>query len=253
MQAYGESMALAYDTIWGGYACKAAQEILAYYRRRARTSTAKVLDLCCGAGQLAEIFLKQGYQVTGVDLSDSMLDRARSRCREFISSGKAHFVQSDASSFQVEERFDLAVSTYDALNHLDSIGSLENCFRCVRRAAAPGASFLFDFSTLKGLEEWNRIAISDKDHGAVITRGFFDRQSKKGYKKFTGFLKAGDGTYRRFEEVIFALGYPLAAVGNALRGTGFEDVRITVLGDLEGTSPDPEAEDRVFFVGRTPA
>lgn len=253
MQAYGESMALAYDTIWGAYACKAAGEIIRFHSRRADGQGKKVLDLCCGAGQLAEMFLKQGYDVTGVDLSASMLDRARARCREFVSSGKAQFVEADAASFVVDGPFDLMISTYDALNHLDSIAAIENCFRCVRRVAAPGAPFLFDFSTLKGLDEWNRIVFSDKDHAAVITRGFFDHQSNKGYKKFTGFLKTNRDCYRRFQEVIFALGYPLSAVENALRAAGFADVRITVLGELEGTSADPEAEDRVFFVAQSPA
>lgn len=247
MQAYGETMAMAYDTIWGGYAQKAARAIMAYQMDEAATHR-RVLDLCCGAGQLAEIFLQHGFQVVGVDLSGAMLDRAAARCDEFVQKGQARFVQADAANFQVDEEFDLILSTYDALNHLDSREQLEACFRCARQAARPGASFIFDFSTFKGLDEWNRITVVDREQATVITRGFFDRAASKGYKKFTGFLRDVDGNYRRFEEVIFAVGHRLADVRQALSDAGFAATRIALLNDLASDLADPESEDRVLFV-----
>lgn len=42
----------------------------------------KLLDLACGAGQLAVMLAKDGYQVTGVDLSSEMLALADERARE---------------------------------------------------------------------------------------------------------------------------------------------------------------------------
>lgn len=253
MQAYGESMAMAYDTIWGAYAQKAARAIMAFQGAQTGRNRGRILDVCCGAGQFAEIFLREGFEVVGVDLSASMLERAKARCRPWVEAGKAQFLEADAGDFETPGKFELIVSTYDALNHLDSLGALENCFRCVHRAAAPGASFIFDFSTLKGLDEWNRITVSDKEAAAVITRGFFDAGTNKGYKKFTGFLKGADGSYSRFEEVIFARGYPLASVQRALQSAGFEDVRATMLDDLGGRLMEAEAQDRVVFVSRTSA
>jgi len=37
----------------------------------------KVLDLCCGPGRHAVEFAKHGFDVTGVDGSEFLLDRAR--------------------------------------------------------------------------------------------------------------------------------------------------------------------------------
>jgi len=39
----------------------------------------RILDLGCGPGRDAQIFVEQGYQVTGVDLSPQMIEMARSK------------------------------------------------------------------------------------------------------------------------------------------------------------------------------
>lgn len=243
-------MAMAYDTIWGAYPQMAARAIMEYQKTTSPQANGRVLDLCCGAGQLAEIFLKSGFEVVGVDLSTAMLERASVRCAPFVRSGKARFFEADVSDFRVEGEFSLIVSTYDALNHLGTIEQLENCFRCAREVMREDGMFIFDFSTLKGLEEWNRITVTDKDHAAVVTRGFFDRGESKGYKKFTGFLKRTDGLYHRFEELIFAVGHRLDAVRQALEEAGFGRVHVAKLDALGQAVPEPESEDRVLFVSQ---
>lgn len=247
MQAYGETMAMAYDTIWGGYADRAGREILNHVRTTGREG-APVLDVCCGAGQLAEIFLREGFSVTGIDLSESMLEKARQRCGSYVETERARFECHDASKFEVPGKYGLIVSTYDALNHLESITALESCFHCVRRAALPGAVFIFDLTTVKGLEEWNRITVTDKDHASVITRGMFDRESGRARKKFTGFLKLPSGLYQRFEETIFAVAHPVDAVRKALARAGFTGVRTSLLTNLGRELENPESEDRIMFV-----
>ena len=36
-----------------------------------------ILDLCCSTGQIAQRLIEQGYQVTGLDLSEAVLQYAR--------------------------------------------------------------------------------------------------------------------------------------------------------------------------------
>ncbi|MDR7586593.1 MAG: methyltransferase domain-containing protein, partial [Armatimonadota bacterium] len=38
---------------------------------------ARILDLCCGTGQLAQALAQRGYQVTGIDGSEEMIRYAR--------------------------------------------------------------------------------------------------------------------------------------------------------------------------------
>src|SRR3712207_3593292 len=57
------------------------------------TQGARILDLCCGTGQLAAMLLEKGYQVTGMDGSRALLDYA---C---ANAPGAEFVQGDARDF----------------------------------------------------------------------------------------------------------------------------------------------------------
>jgi SAM-dependent methyltransferase len=43
----------------------------------------RILDAGCGPGLIAEVLLRAGYRVVGVDLSAEMIDRARKRCANF--------------------------------------------------------------------------------------------------------------------------------------------------------------------------
>lgn len=46
-------------------------------------SDAKIADMPCGTGRLAESLLENGYRIHGMDISDDMLGVARSRLSEF--------------------------------------------------------------------------------------------------------------------------------------------------------------------------
>ncbi|MEU6231099.1 class I SAM-dependent methyltransferase [Streptomyces sp. NPDC047042] len=65
-----------------------------------------VLDLGCGTGSLSLLAAEQGHRVTGVDLSRSMVERARSK----LAGRDAVFLVGDAGAPPVgEERFDVVL------------------------------------------------------------------------------------------------------------------------------------------------
>ena len=71
--------------------------------RKIRAGT--VVDLCCGTGALAIRLAKQGFQVTGVDLSQDMLQQARNQ-----NVPGTTFLHSDAAWTGLpSDRFDLAI------------------------------------------------------------------------------------------------------------------------------------------------
>ena len=51
------------------------QQLINYFSKKLTGN--KILDLGCGPGRDAQDFSKKGFQVTGLDLSDEMLKRAR--------------------------------------------------------------------------------------------------------------------------------------------------------------------------------
>ena len=71
-----------------------------------------VLDLGCGAGQPTTAILAERFNVTGVELSEVQLDRARKAIP------KARFVQADMSRVEFpESSFDAAVAFY-SISHV---------------------------------------------------------------------------------------------------------------------------------------
>ena len=67
----------------------------------------KILDIGCGTGRHAIELAKRGYQVVGIDLSESQLKRAREKAAE--QKLKVDFRQHDARKLPFKGEFDLAI------------------------------------------------------------------------------------------------------------------------------------------------
>ena len=68
---------------------------------------AAILDIGCGTGRHAITLAQRGYSVTGIDLSDSMLAKARELAA--ASNVTVEFMRKDARDFNFNESFDLAI------------------------------------------------------------------------------------------------------------------------------------------------
>src|SRR5262250_2860187 len=54
-------------------------EARAFYERLPLSPDSKLLDVACGSGQLALIAARDGINATGIDITDSLIARARAR------------------------------------------------------------------------------------------------------------------------------------------------------------------------------
>lgn len=249
MQAYNASFARIYNLRWNSFALNAAPRLRAFYETTLTgQQNHRLLDLCCGTGQLALHFLDAGYHVTGLDLSEAMLDYARSSAAAYIMTGQARFVQGDAAKFELDEQVGLVVSTFDALNHLPDFPALKGCFQSVYPLLVEGGLFIFDLNTPLGLRRWTNISIEDSPELMLVTRAFYDEINRRAHMHISGFAAIGDGLYERFEETAYETAFELTAVSEALRETGFRNVRCARLQDLNAPVTEPEQESRIFFI-----
>ncbi len=251
--SYGRAFAAYYNAHWQAFAEQTAPRLLAWY---AATEPRRlpVLDIACGTGQLARHFLAQGYTVTGLDLSPDMLAHAAANNARAVAEGRARFIQADAAGFELAggTRFGLALSTFDALNHLPSLEALRGCFRSVRRVLAPGGVFVFDLNTRLGLRAWNSLSVHEHDGSVLIQRRTFTPGTAHALTALTGFVPTGDGCYERFDEVIANTAFEMSAVRQALLDEGWPAVHAATLADLNAPLAEPEHESRVYFVARGP-
>jgi SAM-dependent methyltransferase len=250
MQAYSRGLARVYGRTWAGFAQQVAPLILDFYAATPIGERNKsVLDVCCGTGELAVHFLKSGYKVVCIDLSEHMLSCAEDNAREYVQSGQARFVQGNASGFTLDERFGLVVSTFDALNHLENEQTLRSCFRSVY--AVSDGYFIFDLNTRRGLRRWNGIQLDESSEDLLIlTRGVYDGESDRAWTKITGFVRVANGLWERFDEAVFNTVFEMEKVKATLLAVGWKSVHFARIEDLKTPLPEPEREGRVFVVAR---
>jgi len=78
-----------------------------------RDKSLKIIDIGCGTGRHAIELTKRGYQVTGVDLSENQIKRAREKAREAGlptgRQGSIDFQTHDARNLPFDGEFDLAI------------------------------------------------------------------------------------------------------------------------------------------------
>lgn len=102
----------------------------------------QLLELGCGTGKHAVLFAEAGYQVNGIELSDTMLARAQERAA--ASSGMFEVHQGDARTFSVDEQFDAVISLFHVVSYQTSNQDVQQMLANAARHLRPGGVFLFD-------------------------------------------------------------------------------------------------------------
>ena len=154
-------------------------------------------DLGCGSGILAAALTEAGYDVLGVDLSESMLALAAARAP------RASFTR--ASLFSVEIPACVAVTAVGECFNYDfsaeaSLDALGRVFARVARCLPSHGVFLFDVAGpgRGGVDQPRETARVGPDW-AVFARASEDASGKRLVRDITAFRQAGEG-YRRSEE-----------------------------------------------------
>jgi SAM-dependent methyltransferase len=250
MEQYADGFAQAYDEHWSPYPTQAAKQLLRLHQALAPDAERRLLDIGCGTGIVAARFQQEGYRVTGLDVSEAMLQRARTRLGD-----SAVLVHGDATDFTVTEPFPLAVSTYDIPNHIGDPQRIRSYLECAFRAVQPGGVFAFDVATPKALRGINAVQVRETDDSILVYRGAMNEAAGYGFYRISGAVRAPDGRYDRFETTITNWVVPLDRLAGTLKEVGWRDCYLAAPSDLltplTGT-PETLAEQlpRVYFVAR---
>jgi len=246
---YGEIFAQVYNEYFTGFATAVAPRIRDYFESKPiATKNKSVLDLCCGTGQLALHFLQKGYYVVGIDSSKHMLSIARQNASEYLSCGLVKFVEGDVTEFTLNGTFGLAVSTYNSLNHLATLGDLRRCFMNVFSLLEKNGLFVFDLSTFASIPLWSGITASDGENATLLTRGVFDEKNNRILTRTSGFARLRDGRIYRVDDTASLTLFKLQSVEELLFEVGWAEVQFTDLVNLYSPLSNPEDYPEVFVI-----
>jgi SAM-dependent methyltransferase len=249
INTYEGPFARAYDLFWSGYARESGLRILEFFATHpADRHDARVLDLGCGSGQLALLFLQAGWSVVGLDLSDDMLALARRNTAAYSADGRAVFHRVDLRSFKVNAPIALVTATYNVMNHLATEADLALCFRSVYDHLLKPGLFLFDLNTRKGLAAWDGMERQSTDRIAYVGKGSFDEATGRAVIRMEGSFVGADGKPETFVHTTVNHAFDMARVESLVKAAGFPKVRFALIDDLGTPVPDPERHARVFVV-----
>ncbi len=211
----------------------------------------RVLDLACGTGTAALLFAAQGYTVTGIDGSATMLEVARQKAAD--EGADVQFLQQDMRAFTAPEPVDLLTCFYDSLNYLTDPADLARTFACMRHALAPDGLVVFDMNTRAGLAaDWNGSCwVQEIDDTYFIQQAEWNAETAIATMTLTCFVRLGRD-YRRFEEVHRERGYTLDEITAALETAGLTPLDAFACLPRIGPTFEPPGETtgRVVLVAR---
>jgi SAM-dependent methyltransferase len=232
-----------YDLYWADWFLDDCREGLAERVLPRIPGGGRVLDLCCGTGQLARWLTACGFDVVGLDGSEAMLERARRNAP------KADFVCGDARGFRFEAPFDAVLSTFDSINHFASLEDVGAVFQNVFTALEPGGVFVFDVNTQAGfLDAADESYITSPGGPVCIVRSSYDAKTGIGISQITGFLPERE-LWRRVDFEIPEYHHPLKDLRKALREAGFRAPRTLDAAEDLGMA---HAYGRVFLIAEKP-
>lgn len=99
-----------------------------------------VLDLACGTGFLTIPMARRGLALTGLDISTPMIEYAKQKAAGL----PIHWVVGDCRTFQLEQRFRLAVMTGNAFQEFLTSADQNALLSHVHRHLLPGGMWAFE-------------------------------------------------------------------------------------------------------------
>jgi SAM-dependent methyltransferase len=117
-------------------------EDIPFWIRRAKEYGDPILELAIGTGRVAIPLAREGFSITGVDLSDSMTTLGKQKAaKEGL---EIEWVKEDIRDFHLGRKFNLIIFPLNTICHFLTSDELEACLTCVREHLASGGRFIVD-------------------------------------------------------------------------------------------------------------
>ncbi|WP_125683292.1 class I SAM-dependent DNA methyltransferase [Levilactobacillus yonginensis] len=202
---------------------------LDFVAKRVQPQSGSVLDLACGSGRLGVLLAEQGYDVSGLDLSEEMLALAAEHAEE--ANVTMPLMAGNMLDLSEIETYQTITCFADSFCYLPDLPAVTKAFREVHGHLAVGGKFLFDVITPHQTDDvypgymynyvddtrafvWTSYGIEDEDHAAEHELAFFT-------------LDQETGQYRKVTELHHERTYELADYQTALADAGLTLQRVS--------------------------
>ena len=206
---------------------------------------ARILDLPCGYGRHSIELAGRGFRMTGIDISETQVAKAREKAR--AAGRRAQFIVGDARALPVAGPFDAAINMFLSFGYFATDDENHAMLREIARVLRPGGRLLIDF--------WNReheirlfqpTIIDERDDDIrEIEEWSFDPLA--GRLNWTNTVIFPDGRRESWDHSIRA--FTVAEVRKMLEAARMK--LIVVYGSLNGEAYTMDSESAIFIAERT--
>jgi SAM-dependent methyltransferase len=201
-----------------------------------------VLDLCCGPGRHTVEFARLGLDVTGVDRTRFLLDRARERAQE--ASVQVEWVEEDMRRFLRPSSYDLICNLFTSFGYFEHEDEERLVLHNIHESLRPGGSFVIDvISKERVARNWKDSFVTEFPGGERLVQ---IPHVLDGWSRLRNeWILTKDGVARTFEFSHWI--YSGQELKDRMGAAGFKDIRL--FGDLKGAPYDVDAT-RLTVVAR---
>ncbi|HLQ83440.1 MAG TPA: methyltransferase domain-containing protein [Pseudogracilibacillus sp.] len=209
----------------------------------------RIVDLGCGTGEITLGLTNYSNDVVGVDYSQEMLSVAKNKAAD---QGKdIKLIHQDIRELEGFTETNLIVSYCDVINYLTEASDVEKVFNLVYHSLANNGIFAFDIHSQDYVLQHliNHTFADVSENTAYIWECHPGDEIGAMEHEMTFFVKTSTGMYRKITEdhkqQVFSHTFYL----DALKKSGFRQIKISVNYDLENEEITEET-DRIFITAK---
>jgi len=239
--SYGD-FAFIYDTLTDDVEYEKRSEYVKKLIDRHFPGEANLLcDLGCGTGTMCYLMNKSGFDVIGIDSSESMLSVASSK----YEGQSILFLNQDMCDFELFGTVDVFISMLDSVNYITEPENFEKMFSLVNNYLNPNGIFIFDVNSKYKFENilGENTYTYEVDSIFYTWENYYEDELLDIYLNF--FIKNKESTYDRIKEHHMQRYYSDEFIRNICNKNGLSVEGI--YGDLSFEAPADESE-RIFYV-----
>lgn len=196
------------------------------YTERHISNDKSILELGSGTGILGLKLKKNGYDITGLDLSDEMLSLAYNRQLEedvFFP-----LIQGNMKDLKDLPMYPGIICYSDALCYMENEKELLCVFKEVYDRLESNGKFLFDVHSVYQIENFLSTSFhAETDNIVFMWDSFKGEYPYSVEHELSFFVNTNDNVYERFEETHKERTYPIETYMNLLQEAGFDNIKVS--------------------------
>ena len=127
-----------------------------FYLEYAKKQNGHILELGCGTGRVAIELAKAGFSVTGLDISEPMLEICKNKINKLAENiqNKINIINGNMTEFFIDRKFALIIAPFRAFQTLTNDNDIKKCLKCIKNHLSKDGKFIINvFRPRKKMDE----------------------------------------------------------------------------------------------------